>query len=371
MYLSEAAALSGRRNNFNFVRLIAALSVLISHSFALSTGDEANEPLARFLGINLGSLAVVVFFITSGFLVGGSLLLRGEPGRFLVARIMRIYPALIVVIVLTSLLVGPIVSTLPLHRYFASSATYQYLVSNITAVFNIEMNLPEVFSSNPFRGTVNGALWTLRYELWMYGLLLVAWLVTAAHGFNRAFAALIFCFIAVGTARYWRHPELVPSAFSVPGKLGWLTPMFFLGVAIYLLRNWIRLHWSGVVLVGISLVASALIGPVFFKAVYPLCLAYLVMFVVYALPVIEWTQHRDYSYGLYIYAFLVQQLLAWFIPGVSPVAMSALAVPLALICAVASWHLVEKPSLNRVDQIASRLRHMRSHYLRGRAAPMR
>ena len=356
MYLGSAAADAGRRNNFNLIRLLAATCVLSSHSFALSTGDPANEPFAQSLSINLGSLAVVVFFITSGYLVGGSLLSRGEPSRFVVSRAARIYPALIVVSALTALVLGPLLSTSTPASYFARSGTYRYLLTNATAIFGTRFYLPGVFDHTPYRGTVNGALWTLKFELWMYAVLLVTWLATASRGHRRMFAAIVLSLVTVGTVHYWQRPELQPAATNGLGKLGWLTPMFFLGVGAYLLRGRILMHWSIALLAGIILLASVAGGPLVFKAAYPLCLAYLVLFVVYGVPVIDWVLHADYSYGLYIYAFVVQQTLAYCIPGITAVWMTALALPISLACAALSWHLIEKPSLARVDRVAARLR---------------
>jgi peptidoglycan/LPS O-acetylase OafA/YrhL len=355
MNLREAAATSGRRNNFNLVRLLAALCVLVSHSFALSTGNPDNEPLARSLGISLGSLAVVVFFITSGYLVGGSLLSRGDPARFVAARVMRIYPALIVVIVLSALVLGPLLTELPVARYFARSDTYRYVLTNGVAIFGVDFYLPEVFQHNPYRGNVNGSLWTLRFELWMYVLLLAAWLATAARGFVAAFAVIVGCLVVAGTAFYWQSPALVPSATSASEKLAWLTPMFLLGVAAHLLRDRIELSWPFVALAFAALIAAALAGQPYFKAAYPLCFAYIVLFVVYGLPALKWVQHQDYSYGLYIYGFVVQQILADIVPGLGVLAMTGLAAVLALACATASWHFIEKPALSGIDRMAAGL----------------
>ena len=349
MYLSEAASRAGRRNNFNLIRLMAALSVLVSHSFALATGDPKTEPFAESLGITLGSLAVVVFFITSGFLVGGSLLTRGQPARFVASRFVRIYPALILVVVLTAVVIGPLVTTLSVPAYFARSGTWRYIAINGTSIFAFDYLLPGVFTHNPYWGTVNGALWTLRFELWMYSLLLVAWLATAARGMAKAFATIVALLIVAGLAHYWHRPELTPDVASGLGKLSWLTPMFFLGVGAHLLRAHFPLRWSIAAGAAALLIASAIAGPPFFKAAYPFCLTYLVLFIVYATPSIEWVQHRDYSYGIYIYGFLVQQVLASQVPHISVLAMLLAAFAITTALAVASWRLIEKPALAKVD----------------------
>ena len=74
MHLSDFTA--GRDNNFNLIRMAAALAVLVSHAFALAIGKSAAEPFQALLGMTMGSIAVDVFFLTSGFLVTASLLSR-------------------------------------------------------------------------------------------------------------------------------------------------------------------------------------------------------------------------------------------------------------------------------------------------------
>lgn len=115
------------------------------------------------------------------------------------------------------------------------------------------------------------------------------------------------------------------------------------------MRGWI----AALALVVLFLAPAA--GPLCFKAVYPWCLAYLVLFAVYALPAAGWAQRRDYSYGLYIYGFVVQQTIVHFVPGISPGALIAASLCVTLVLAIASWHLVEKPALAGVERCAALL----------------
>ncbi len=91
----------GRDNNFSLIRIIAAFAVLITHSFALAIGTGEAEPFQKFLGMTMGTIAVDIFFITSGFLVTSSLLTRQSVIEFVWARVLRIYPALLVMLCLT------------------------------------------------------------------------------------------------------------------------------------------------------------------------------------------------------------------------------------------------------------------------------
>src|SRR5438046_7505696 len=114
----------GRDNNFNLVRLFAAGLVLVSHSWPLTA--TPGEPLERFADFSLGHLGVDVFFVVSGFLVTGSLLARSTLGAFLRARALRIFPALVASAFGTALVIGPLVTQLPLGRYFAAWGTWRY-----------------------------------------------------------------------------------------------------------------------------------------------------------------------------------------------------------------------------------------------------
>src|SRR6476659_467052 len=106
MNLGEAA--NGRDNNFNLIRLVSALSVLIVHSFALATGKLEAIPLYESLGVHPGDFAVDVFFVTSGFLVSASLDRRKSSAEFIAARLLRIYPGLLVMLGITVLIIGPV-----------------------------------------------------------------------------------------------------------------------------------------------------------------------------------------------------------------------------------------------------------------------
>ena len=93
------------------------------------------------------------------------------------------------------------------------------------------------------------------------------------------------------------------------------------------------------------LVAVALAGA--FLPAYMVVLPYLVMWLAYvpAGPVRAYNQVGDYSYGIYIYAFPVQQAVVALVPGISPAGVLAASLPIVAMLAVLSWHLIESPAL--------------------------
>jgi len=336
----------GRDNNFNLLRIIAAFAVLVTHSFALAIGTGAAEPFQGSLGMTMGSIAVDVFFVTSGFLVTGSLLTRQNACEFLWARFLRVFPSLLVMLFLTVFVLGPFLTSRSLVSYLTDSQTYRYLLSCATLVSGVQYNLPGVFDANPFKHAVNGSLWSLPYEIRMYAILLVVWLVfrrIQSVG-GRAFsAALASAVLAAGLFLFVRHMKGLPADLFVR-----LFFMFFSGAALYVLKEHIVLSHSYFWLCASALLSSALVGPRPFFLVYLLTIAYSVLYLAYipSGPVRTYNRVGDYSYGVYIYAFPVQQSVAALIPGVSVLLLFLISACITLSLAVLSWHLLERWALS-------------------------
>lgn len=195
--------LENRSNNFTLMRFFAAFFVLYGHSYPLSQGIENGEdPISNLLlkvwGESLPSLSVNLFFVTSGFLVCASYMKRADLFIFIEARALRIFPGLLVAIIFC-LLVGGIVTTENILDYWTSISTMNFFKNNIFLLNGIQFDLPGVFLDNPYPRSVNGSLWTLPIEVYMY--LLVALLgglslLKSEQSFNLIFlvCSLIYIF---------------------------------------------------------------------------------------------------------------------------------------------------------------------------------
>lgn len=337
--LHLAACVGNRDNNFNLLRMIAATLVLFSHAFALSSGDIGDEPLRETLGLTWGVIAVDLFFVSSGFLVTGSLLARGSIAGFARARALRIYPGLAVSVLLTVFALGALATTLPLPAYLSDAQTLEFLLRNLSLVTGIAHALPGVFEGNPMRALVNSSLWTLPYEIGMYAALAGLWLLAGRSPARLARLMALIAVLAIatqiGSHFLWRDSSLL--------RLG---AMFMTGACCHLLRSRITLsvpHGAACLLL---LAASCARREAFF-VVYTLTLPYLVLCLAY-LPrgaLRRYNRVGDYSYGIYIYAFPVQQALAWGMPGIGSATMLALSAVLTALAAALSWHLVESRAL--------------------------
>ncbi len=354
MQLAQLA--TGRDNNYNLIRMLAAFAVLVSHSFALATGRPDTQPLQAALGMDLGNMAVDAFFITSGFLVTGSLLARQSALDFLVARILRIYPALIVVVLLSVFGLGAVLTTLPLADYFADPLTYRYLWKCATLIWGVAYNLPGVFDSNPYKGAVNGSLWTMPFEIRMYAFLVIAWallLLTRARQAPLFRVAVVAACGISGLLLLRQH--FVTGAESKGLHLFF---MFFTGAAFHLEKARIRLHHAGFAGALAALVIAAVIDRDLFFIAYLLTAAYLLFYLAYVPggALRGYNRAGDYSYGFYIYAFPVQQTLIALYPGISVAALVLSAGAITLGCAMLSWHLVERHALAVKDRSAAAIR---------------
>jgi peptidoglycan/LPS O-acetylase OafA/YrhL len=342
--------LSSRENNFTLLRFFAALSVLYNHSYPLSLGVNGGEGpvsnfLIRFWGKGLGGISVDLFFVTSGFLVTASYVQRESLIAFIEARILRIYPGLIVALLFSTVFVGGVCTSESLENYFSSQITYSYIWKNMFLINATQYNLPSVFTDNPYPKSVNGSLWTLPIELRMYFWIAVLGslsLLKDEKTFNAIF--IILCLMYAQTSNNNFFIEGTP-------RNAQLALQFLLGAFFYINRSKIPLGFVGATSLCILVYFTTEYGiSVFLKAT---CFAYLVLLLALhpklRLPSID--RYGDISYGLYIYAFPVQQSIAHIIPQVKPLNMFMLSTVITVFLAILSWRLVEKPALKMKGKI--------------------
>jgi len=325
-----------RRNNFTLLRILFAWMVLFGHSFPVTGHGELN-PLRGFFERStwIGEVAVSGFFVISGFLVTASFQRRGIRD-YTVSRVLRIYPALAVCVLLTVFLLGPLLTSLDAAAYFAQPGTWDHLW-NITALFPMDFRLPGVFESAPRRG-VNGSLWTLTVEVSCYILLGVAGVLGLLKGRASATLACLAVFAFAFT-----QFSSVPLVGRSPG---WATPAlhFLVGVAIYVHRASIPI--DGRLALGAVMLYVVALGEPWFDWVAPAALAYAIFYVAYGTPWLDVDGRLgDPSYGIYIYAWPVQQLLVQLFPEEGPYFNTAVATVIVFLLAMLSWRLVEAPAL--------------------------
>jgi peptidoglycan/LPS O-acetylase OafA/YrhL len=347
LYLGDVA--TGRDNNFNLIRFAAAASVLVSHAWPIALGPGTAEPLQALTGHTLGTLAVYVFFAISGFFISASFAASASAGDFLLARGLRLFPCLAVSLLLVAFAMGPFVTTQPAAGYLQAPETWRFLFHNATLVWP-QYRLPGVFETNPYPA-VEGSIWTLIHEVLCYALVFLAGLTGLSRRRRAMTAALI------GYGLIWALPLLLP--FRLPPRVMSLHDLslpFVFGMAFWLWRDRLPLTlWAVAGLLGAaSLARGTSLGT-------PLLVAFLAYATFWAGfvpkgPIRAWNRLGDYSYGMYVYAFPLQGLAVWLAGPLTPMANVALALPVTLVFAILSWHLVERPARALRHRAAPRLR---------------
>jgi peptidoglycan/LPS O-acetylase OafA/YrhL len=328
-----ADRLGSRDNNFDVLRLFAAWSVLVSHSFAL-VGRE--EPLHQF-GTTLGNVGVLVFFAVSGLLIRRSWEYDPNPRDFWTKRALRLIPALFAVAVLTAFVLGPLVTSRSMGSYWSSPETWFYPV-RVTLLYTFGAPLPGVFEDNIHPG-VNGPLWSLPIEVFAYLLLFLLGIsgLLARRAVVTAVAVLSLVWAAV-----W-----VPNTSDAVGAT-YVVAAFAVGAAAYSWREKLVLAWP-VALALVPICIATGLGPTSLRVVtWTLAAVYLCYWFAYALPPVGrvLTRFGDASYGVYIWAFPVQQTIVQLAgPDTGPGFVTLVATPIVWLLAITSWRLVERPAL--------------------------
>ncbi len=340
-------------NNFDGLRLIAAWLVIVGHSYELlALGD----PLRDWAEVeSLGAVGVIMFFSMSGYLVTLSLLRSQSIGEFLWRRALRILPALWVLVALSVFIWGAALTRFDLWTYLSSPTTQDYLLA---LFLKIKLYLPGVFEDNPLQPGFNGALWTLPLEAKCYGVLALCAL--GGKRWLKPLVALAIVLLIALVVRHFSKGVFRVSGFSVDSYLFLkLVIPFFCGVAIALwgTPRWCNV-WAGfaallAVVVCAKALPSGLAGVPGFWLVFAIVLGYFALGL--ALHTQGWlgfiTKRGDFSYGLYLYAFPVQQTLISFYPAIHAIALIVFTTLIALALAWASWNAVEAPMLKEKSRL--------------------
>lgn len=319
-----------RMHAFDDVRLLAAVAVLVSHCPQMY-GSGVYLKLGGFF---VGSLAVLVFFAVSGYLIAQSWHADPDVGRFMARRALRLVPALLVVVLVAIFAIGPTFTTLPLGAYFEHADTWRY-VSNVA--FILQPGLPGLFQNHhdPQLG-INAPLWSLHYEAMMYAGLVIACVL--CKPFPRLMAPLFVAAVVALSSQTMMLEQAADLACMC----------FTFGAAFYVYRE--RIAWRAD-LGFVALAAVLVLIPPSTAQQFAALIA--VSYTAIAAGRSSWqpvrfvTRFGDLSYGTYIWAYPVQRVVNDLLGPDSHWLISlALALAGTLALAALSWRFVEKPALS-------------------------
>lgn len=333
--------------------------VIYTHSFAITTNPKNTTEVIIFLtkAIDSGSLAVLGFFILSGFLTTQSMLHSKNYLDYLKKRLLRIVPAFLVCLVCISLLLGPLFTKMNIVEYLTSSSTWKFIWYNIT--FNVGekyIGTPgDLFKDAPYPGNgdaaANGSMWTLHIEFGCYILMIVlSFFFMLRHRF------MMIAFTVVIGILYFMNMKYKYMPFNLPVKQFWVLGYFELphflkfgfyycmGSLMYLYRDKIlyshRFLLLAVLLLGISVYMHK------FNEWLMILLPYIVISVGINFSFKPFRKLGDPSYGLYIYAWPIQTVIVVLTDNkISVYGLFFTATLATLVVSMISWRYIEKPML--------------------------
>jgi peptidoglycan/LPS O-acetylase OafA/YrhL len=330
---------AGRSSGFDYLRLYLAISVLLWHSYPVSHGFQGAADLWATPVSYVVQLILPAFFALSGFLVSGSLVRVANIKLFLGLRFLRLFPALCTEVLLSAFVFGTLLTKIPLMEYFSDHRFFLYML-NIVGWPHFD--LPGLFKNNPVP-FVNVSLWTIPFELECY----IAITLLALFGLIKrpAIVAPVFAILTIGVWIFNYSRGIDGAGFThVEGRV--LVLSFMAGAVIFFCKDRIPYSVTGSIF---ALIASAMLMH-FDHTVYlaPLLVAYFVAGVGLLNPRRTFfiNSGRDYSYGVYLYAFPIQQVSALALGSYNNWITNVLiALPATLLMASFSWHCIEKPML--------------------------
>jgi peptidoglycan/LPS O-acetylase OafA/YrhL len=334
-----------RKNNFDFLRLLFASFVLITHSYSLSGIKECDWLCQLTNGqVSFSSLGVKGFFIISGYLIFQSMERSKGFADYYRKRVLRLFPALIVVLLLTVLL-APLIYQGPIP-YFKNDKVWTYLPNNLS-LYKLQYNIPGVFDNNVYKGAINGSLWTIPYEFTMYVVLSL--LILFKNTRLLITVILVTLLLLFTVVNVFFSVQIDSYSFILEGNYFFSLGMYFLAGSLLAA---VKIKEINARQLNIAIAATfiVLISSTVFSHFNPVAFFTLPIIIIgvgiRSAPGINSVGDKlgDLSYGIYIYGFPVQQTLMHFYPF-NYLGLMMLSLPISYVLAYCSWHLVEAKAL--------------------------
>ncbi|MDQ0784205.1 acyltransferase [Chryseobacterium sp. W4I1] len=329
-----------RSNNFDFLRLLFASLVIVSHSYPLTGKAEIIGTLTNGQ-LSLGSLSVDCFFIMSGYLIMMSLQRSKSPQEYMWKRLLRLYPAYIVLLIFTILFLPVVYIGINIF----SEKTFWSYFPNSLSLYKIQYEVKGVFENNPYPRAINGSLWSLSYEFTMYIVLLLLFPLRQYKHLNIIIISIFLSAFYFTITESHFLESTMKRIFLYPIEFYRLCTYFMAGsLLVFINFKKINSFWIR------CLLFLALTTSLYFecyKYTSPILLPLLILLIgVNKNRYISSIGSKigDISYGVYIYAFIIQQTLMHYF-GLGTLRLMLISTIITYIFAYGSWHLVEKRML--------------------------
>lgn len=329
------------KNNFDLLRFVFALFVLVSHSFAL-IGKVEQESLVLWTNgqLSFSDIGLAGFFVISGYFIFKSMERSSSVWDYLKKRCLRVFPALFVVLFLTILLIPFLYEGE--QSLWMNGSYWAYLPNNIS-LYGFQATVDGVFTNLTYH-SINGSLWTIRYEFSLYIALILLFFIKQKMTLKFIITSVLLLFFILNfLMNFFQLHDRQLLGFNGFSVLN-LGTYFIAGVFLAQLKLETWRHDILILITLVFLILALYLG--FFRCVKHILIPVFILSLgFYPIKTLQrFSNYGDASYGIYIYSFPIQQLLVYhFSPDI--ISLLVFSFLLSIFFGYISWHLIEKRAL--------------------------
>jgi peptidoglycan/LPS O-acetylase OafA/YrhL len=331
-----------KNNSITLVSIICSIMIILFHSYPLFYGMNVLGPISKILApFNIGKLVVSTFFIISGFMISKSIKRSSSISNYVGKRIKKIFPGLIIVVLITALIIAPVVSILPKGEFLLKPELYlNYIFDNILLYRNTGYFITTVFADNIYPNAINGSLWSIKHTFISYLIFIpiYLYLIKDKKSFKQYLImfGLLFVFNTLSIYGLLNpYHEFISTYFGDIGVLKennlFIENMYFFlaGVLFDVFSDKIKIDikYFGV---GILIYALLLKTPLNVIA-YELILPYTIIFLITLKTKFK---AKDISYYIYLFGFVVQQTIYHYMKGYNLYLFMILSVVISVVLSI-------------------------------------
>lgn len=335
-------------NNFDLLRMVAAVCITFTHSYNL-VGQNDAEPLMQLTGsrYDFSFIGLCIFFSISGYLIAKSACTSPTVVNYWWKRLLRIQPLLLLVCLLSIFVLGPLFTNLPATNYFTDTATWTYL-RNFFPATGVQFTLPGVFTANIVESSVNGSLWTLVVEERLYIIVTALFFLKPSRKWYFVMPLILLNavyflsnFTGIEAIAYFKGVHIFYGLVFLNASAYYLFAVDFKKIA----SSW----WLLLIMAAMAVCVAVPVMhycSVFFAPLLVIALAHIKGFTNRA------GRRGDFTYGIYIFSFPVQQVFINLSGNeITPLQLFGKTMLVVLPLAILSWHFFEKKFLSLKNRV--------------------
>ncbi|MCU0442980.1 MAG: acyltransferase [Bacteroidia bacterium] len=336
-----------RVNNFDFLRLVFAIFVIVSHSYPL-TGSLKCDWLCELSNgqIILSYVGVKGFFVLSGYLIYQSMERSKSVFDYFFKRFLRLFPALFVMLILTLTVLVPIAYQ-GNANFYSDPSYWSYFWKNLL-LYPTQYFIDGVFENNPHPNIVNGSLWTIAYEFTMYVCIALFLGIRQRNVFTKWLVTILVCVLIILQMLVPQLAQKVSFGSYLDSALMIDLGTFFLIGSTLAAHQIERLTYKWIwICIFLLLIAICIYSNVFMVFRYFILPLPILLFGLSATRYLKSIGEYvgDLSYGIYIYGFPIQQLVVYYLNPIQPIVLTFIGLLITGIVSYCSWHWIEAPAL--------------------------